>query len=155
VTNGISLNKRSSVSLSGVGSGGTGGSGALADGAMNAVAGRVATALAKELRLTRDDREGGQGGNANDPYAIDALAQELSAELGGGPSETGNLARALHQFAQESAALIGARPESSSVATIQDAIADGQRGHSSPTSIATVADVIAMIDHASQRISGE
>jgi hypothetical protein len=152
VTNGVSLNRRSGVSLSGIGSGGAGGAGSLADGAMNAVAGRVATALAKELRLTRDDRDAGQGGSNSDPYAIDALAQELSAELGGGPSETGSLSRALHEFAQETAALMGARPESTSVAAIQKAIAAGQGGS---TQINTVADVIAMIDATSHRISGQ
>ncbi len=154
VTNGVSLNRKSGVTLSGVSGSGGGSSGAIADSAMNAVAGRVATALAKELRLTRDDRDNAQGGNANDPYAIDALAQELAAELGGGPADRGQLARALHAFAQESAALIGARPESGSVAAIQQAIADGQAGHASPSTIGSVADVIAMIDHASLRIAG-
>ena len=155
MTNGVYLNRKAGVSLSGISGNGGGNSGAIADGAMHAVAGRVATALAKELRLTRDDRDTAKGGNANDPYAIDALAEELSTELGGGPADRGQLARALHNFAQESAALIGARPESGSVATIQQAIAAGQVGQSSPATIATVADVIAMIDHASARISGE
>jgi hypothetical protein len=152
MTNGISLDRRSGVSLGGVSKAGKGAS-AAAGGAMTAVAGRVATALAKELRLARDERDASHGGSTSDPYAIDALAAELTAEIGGGPSDVGTLSRALHQFAQETAALMGARPESGSVQAISDAITTSKNGDA-PVVQANIADIVQLIDRATLRISG-
>ncbi len=154
VTNGISIDRRAGVSLRGVGGAGGASGAGLAEGAMSAVAGRVASALGKELRLFRDDRDSSQPGSGADPYAIDALAAEVSAELGGSPADAGSLARALHSFAQESAAIIGARPESRSVAAIQQAIGTGQAAAAAAGDARTVPDVVAMIDRATLALTG-
>jgi hypothetical protein len=78
------------------------------------------------LRLAGEvgSRQSSGSGNG-DPYQIDEIAKQLATQLGGNSADAGRLARALHEFAQESASLIGARPNSSSFAAIESAIAKG------------------------------
>ena len=93
-------------------------------GALIEIAGRVASALARALRLAGEvgSRQSTGGGGA-DPYQIDEIARELATQMGGNSADSGRIARALHEFAQESASLIGARPQSQSFAAIESAIA--------------------------------
>lgn len=94
-------------------------------GALTEVASRVALALAQALRLAGEVGSRQSGGSSSDPYQIDEIAAQLATQLGGNSADAGKIARGLHEFAQESASLIGARPHSTSFAMIEAAIAKG------------------------------
>lgn len=139
VTNGISLGRKTigRVQLGDRFRVGDGHSGALTE-----VASRVAVALAKALRLASEvGSRPPVGGGASDPYEIDGIASQLSMQLGGSQADAATLARSLHEFAQESAALIGARPHSRSFAAIESAItkATGECGEARSVRDALVA----------------
>lgn len=140
MTNGISFGRKtvSAVKLGDTHRVGDGHSGALIE-----IAGRVASALAKALRLAGEvgSRQSTSGGS--DPYQIDQIASELSTQMGGNSADAGRIARALHEFAQESASLIGARPHSNSFAAIEGAIAKGISEHGEAR---TVESAITAID---------
>jgi hypothetical protein len=123
VTNGISFGRKT---VSGVNLGNPNRVGDGHSGALTEIAGRVASAIAKALRLAGEvgSRQSSGGGNG-DPYQIDEIAKQLSTQLGGNSADGGRIARALHEFAQESASLIGARPQSTSFVAIENAIAKG------------------------------
>lgn len=111
-------------------------------GALTEVASRVASALAHALRLASEvSAQQGVHGSVADPYQIDDIAAQLADQLGGSKADSGSLARALHEFARESAALIGARPHSQSFAAIERAIAKatGENGEARTVSTAIVA----------------
>jgi hypothetical protein len=122
VTNGISFGRKtvSAVKLGDTNRVSDGHSGALTE-----IAGRVASAIAKALRLAGEVGSRQSSGGNGDPYQIDEIAKQLSKQLGGNSADAGRIARALHEFAQESASLIGARPQSTSFAAIESAIAKG------------------------------
>jgi hypothetical protein len=122
VSNGLSVGRKtvSAVKLGDQRRVGDGHSGALTE-----VASRVALALAQALRLAGEVGSRQSGGTNSDPYQIDEIAAQLATELGGNSADAGKLARALHEFALESASLIGARPHSTSFAMIEAAIARG------------------------------
>jgi hypothetical protein len=121
VTNGISFGRKT-VSNVRFGDGHRVGDGH--SGALTEVASRVASALARALRLASEvGANQSLSGNAADPYQIDEIASQLADQLGGNKADGGSIARALHEFARESAALIGARPHSHSFAAIERAIA--------------------------------
>lgn len=141
MTNGISFGRKtvSAVKL--------GDTGRITDGhsgAMTEIAGRVASAIAKALRLAGEvGAKQSSGGGNGDPYQIDEIAKQLATQMGGNSADAGKLARALHEFAQESASLIGARPQSTSFIAIERAIAKGTEG---PVEVNTVDAAIAAID---------
>ena len=140
MTNGISFGRKtvSAVKLGDTYKVGDGHSGALIE-----IAGRVASALAKALRLAGEVGSRQSTGGGSDPYQIDQIASELSTQMGGNSADAGRIARALHEFAQESASLIGARPHSNSFAAIESAIAKGTSEHGEAR---TVESAIAAID---------
>jgi hypothetical protein len=139
VTNGISFGRKtvSAVKLGDTHRVGDGHSGALIQ-----IAGRVASALAKALRLAGEVGSR-QSTGSSDPYQIDEVANELATQMGGNSADAGRIARALHEFAQESASLIGARPHSNSFAAIERAI---EKGTSDNGEANTVESAIAAID---------
>jgi hypothetical protein len=140
VTNGISFGRKT-VSAVKMGDGyrvGDGHSGALIE-----IAGRVASALAKALRLAGEVGSRQSSGGGSDPYQIDQIASELCTQMGGGSADAGRIARALHEFAQESASLIGARPQSKSFIAIENAIARALNDQGEANSVETA---IAAID---------
>jgi hypothetical protein len=140
VTNGISFGRKtvSSVKLGDGYKVSDGHSGALIE-----IAGRVASALAKALRLAGEVGSRQSTGGGSDPYKIDEVAGELATQMGGNSADAGRIARALHEFAQESASLIGARPHSNSFAAIESAIT---KGTSESGEANTVDAAIAAID---------
>lgn len=144
--NPINYGRRDPVSLRGTGGPG-GGAPAAAASAMATVASRLGARLSAELRLADVEADG--GGRANDLYGVEELAAELATALGGGPADHGQLARALHDFARESAVLLAARPEAGSVARMEAAI--GQASAASRSG-AEVTQAIASIDDATGRI---
>lgn len=117
----------------------------------SAVAGRVANAL----NLASDDGSDRRGRNfvaANDLYEIERLADELAQQLAASASERAHLSAALHKFAENSAALLGARPGAYAVQHLADAIADAstqQAGMENPAS------ALAIIDTATRDIASE
>lgn len=127
----VNIGRRDTVSLRGIGAAKGGPTGAAAS-AMSQVAGRVAQAMTQEFGLAEiDPRDRYTGGTASDAYGVDEMAAELSNALGGVPADRGRLARALHDFVQEGAALVAARPESRSLEKLETAIAasaDSARG---------------------------
>jgi prophage DNA circulation protein len=148
VTIGITTGRKVGLSVSQIGgSGGAGASGAAT--ALSDVAGRVAAALASELRLAQDAGSHQSSGGGGDPYAIDELSRELASRLGGSTADAGHIARALHEFATESASLIGARPDSRSFIQIEAAIApvDGNTAAAE-----TVQGAIRMIEQSTARV---
>ena len=133
MTNGISFGRKtvSAVKL--------GDTGRITDGhsgAMTEIAGRIASAIAKALRLAGEVGAKQSTGSGNgDPYQIDEIAKQLATQMGGNSADAGKIARALHEFAQESASLIGARPQSTSFIAIERAIAKGTEGSGDASSI--------------------
>jgi hypothetical protein len=97
--------------------------GAVAGSLMTGLAGKMAQAIGGALNLVGNDSTGAWQGNGNDPYEIAELVAVLSQDVQGSPADAGDLTRALHSFVQESATLFAARPESRSLARLQDAIA--------------------------------
>ena len=108
---------------------GTGGKSSKAGGAMRTLAGRIAGRMAREFRLLDDDHsQQGQGRpDAQDLYELDALARQLADGLGARPVDAGRVARSLGDFAQESAALMAARPDGASLDAIARFIAARER----------------------------
>ena len=51
------------------------------------------------------------------------MAAALTLELGGGPADSGHVARALHEFVREGATLVASRPDSRSLERLETAIA--------------------------------
>ncbi len=148
VINSINVGRRDPVSLRGVG-GGKGGPSGMASATMQQAASRVATALASELRLADiDPREGFSGGSSTDAYGVEEMAAALSDALADTPADRGYIARALHDFVREGAALMAARPESRSVERLVAAI-DAETGARSGTDIQ---QAIATIDAAAARL---
>jgi hypothetical protein len=146
----VNIGRRDPVSLRGVGAAKGGPAGAAAS-AMTQVAGRVGQAMTQELGLAAvDPRDRYTGGTANDAYGVEDLAAELSDALGGVPADRGRMARALHEFVQEGASLVAARPESRSLERLEGAIAasaDGSRGSGSDVdrAITTIDDAVARL----------
>ena len=140
MTNGISFGRKtvSAVKLGDTHRVGDGHSGALIE-----IAGRVASVLAKALRLAGKVGSRQSTSSGSDPYQIDQIAGELSTQMGGNSADAGRIARALHEFAQESASLIGARPHSNSFAAIESAIAKSISDYGEAR---TVESAIAAID---------
>ncbi len=108
--------------VGGAGQGNPPSSGALAGAVLGGLAGKMAGNIGAALNLAGNGGTDAWQGNGNDPYAISEIAEELSGQLGGSPSEVGDLSRALHAFVQESASLFAARPESRSLARLNDVI---------------------------------
>jgi chorismate mutase len=139
VTNGISFGRKT-VSNVRFGDGHRVGDGH--SGALTEVASRVASALARALRLASEvGAHQSLNGSVTDPYQIDDIAAQLADQLGGSKADSGSLARALHDFARESAALIGARPHSQSFSAIERAIAKAtsENGEAQTVSTAIIA----------------
>ena len=126
--------------------------GTRAGGAMRTLAGRIADRLAREFRLLGDDRRGGGGGghDPDDLYEIDAIARELSDDLGARPTDAGRVMRSLGEFAQESAVLIAARPDSASLEAIARAIAAREQAAGPET----VERAVGQIDQTTRDIVG-
>ncbi len=112
----------------------------VASAVMGAVSGRVAGSISNALRLIGDEEDQHQsgGGQQDDPYAIEELVSALTDEIAGTAAATGYVSRCLHEFAQEAAALIAARPESRSLAYLQSLVAgqDGGTGEANMTDLA-------------------
>jgi hypothetical protein len=151
VINSINVGRREPVSLRGVG-GGKGGPSGMAAATMQQAASRVATTLASELRLADiDPREGYAGGSSSDAYGVEEMAAALSDALGGTPADRGHVARALHDFVREGAALMAARPESRSIEKLVAAIDAEPGGHSGTD----LQQAIATIDAAAARLTDQ
>jgi hypothetical protein len=114
-------------------SGGAPTTGSLAGTLMTALAGKMAQNIGSALRLAGNENSGAWQGNGNDPYEIDELVAELAKDVGGSPTDAGELNRALHAFVQESAALFAARPESRSLIQLQSVIANLSADAEKPT----------------------
>jgi hypothetical protein len=116
--------------------------GQVASRTLAGVAGKMAGTISSALALTGEQEEPdySQGGGG-DPYDIEDIVEELASELAGGPKERGALTRSLHAFVQEGAALFLARPESRSLAFIENVISNEQN-NDQPADMASVADAI-------------
>jgi hypothetical protein len=111
--------------------------GQIASAAMSAVASKITKTIGKALNLLGQEQTGSWQGNPNDPYEIAELVARLSAEMDGNANDIGELERALHGFAQESAALFTARPESASLIKLQRVI-EKTSSDGNPASFAAV-----------------
>ncbi len=145
----VNIDRRSAVSLRAVG-GGKGSPAAAAAAAMTQASTRLATALTAELDLAEIDPHARySGGTASDAYGVEDLAAELVQAMGGGAKERGEVARALHGFVSEGAALFAARPESGSVERLSAAIAGAQSDRAAGSDLDRV---IGTIDDAVRRL---
>jgi hypothetical protein len=115
--------------------------GQVASRALAGVAGKMAGTISSALALTGEQEEPDYNQGGGDPYDIEDIVEELASELAGGPTERGALTRSLHAFVQEGAALFIARPESRSLAFIENVISSGQN-NDQPADMASVADAI-------------
>jgi hypothetical protein len=148
----VNIGRRDPITLRSTGAAKGGPAGAAAH-AMTQVAGRVASAMTAQFGLAEVDPRGGYtGGNASDAYGVEEMAGELTAALGGGPKERGDIARSLHEFVREGATLVAARPESRSLERLEAAIADASIRP--PGSGSDVQQAIAAIDDAVLRLQG-
>lgn len=107
--------------------------GAVAGSLMSGLAGKMAQNIGSAFKLIGNDSTGAWQGNANDPYEIAELVAELSENVEGSPADAGKLSRALHSFVQESATLFAARPESRSLAYLQQVIDKASVNGGAPT----------------------
>ncbi len=128
-------------SVGSVGGPGKTSAGAAASSAMGSIAGKMAGNIAQALRLAGDDNAEPWSGNSNDPYDIEELVGAMAKELKGGPSDVGELSRALHAFVQEGAAYFAARPESRSLGKLADLIT-AESGSTQDASLRSVASII-------------
>jgi hypothetical protein len=115
---------------------------------MGSIAGKMAGNIAQALRLANDDSAEPWSGNGNDPYDIEDMVGEMAKELKGGPSDIGELSRALHAFVQEGAAYFAARPESRSLGKLADLIT----AQSVSTEEASLRSVASIVDNATLRL---
>ena len=129
-----------------------GGTRTRAGAAMQGLAGKVATAFAQEFDLLGEHPPRRQYRPEIDPYDIDATAKELNRGLGGGAVDEGRFVRSLGQFVAESASLVGARPESRSLAEIDASIARAEGEVRGPE---TVDGALRSIDRTATLIAGE
>jgi hypothetical protein len=116
-------------------------SSAAASSVMGKLSGRVAGSVGRALRLVEEDRgERQQGGQRDDPYEIEAMVEELSREIPGNTLAVGLVSRSLHEFAHEVAALIMARPQSSSLSFLERLIAEqgATKGEANMSELATI-----------------
>lgn len=148
----VNIGRRDPVSLRGAGAAKGGPAGAAAE-AMTQIAGRLASAMAAQFGLAEVDPRGGYtGGTASDAYGVEEMAAELTSVLGGGPKERGDVARSLHEFVREGAALVAARPEARSLERLESAIADAAARTDRTGS--EVQQAVAAIDDAALRLQG-
>ena len=111
-------------------SAGSGNKGSRTGGALHKLAHRIAGRVAREFRLLEDDERQGDDRpprDREDIYDIREVARELSRDLRARPTDEGRLARSLGSFAQESAALLAARPGAASLDTIARVIAKNDK----------------------------
>lgn len=124
-------------------------SSAAASSVMGKLSGRVAGTIGRALRLVDEDGEdrqhggghgGGRGGQHDDPYEITELVDQLSKEFPGNAAAIGLVTRSLHEFAHEVAALMMARPQSSSLSYLERLIAeqDVSKGEASMAELAAI-----------------
>lgn len=148
----VNIGRRDPISLRGIGAAKGGPAGAAAQ-AMTQVAGRVASAMTAQFGLAEVDPRGGYtGGTASDAYGVEEMAAELTAVLGGGPKERGDVARSLHEFVREGATLVAARPEARSLERLESVIADSAARTGGTGS--EVQQAVAAIDEAVSRLQG-
>lgn len=115
--------------------------GAVASRALGGIAGKMADTISSALALTGEEEEPDFSQGGGDAYDVEDVVDELANELAGGPKERGALSRSLHAFVQEGAALFLARPESRSLAFIEQVIASGQNNDAA-ADMASVADAV-------------
>lgn len=113
--------------LSGINAVRLSGGGSRAGAALSSLAAQIAGHVADTLNLTpQDDQDNNRRGKnfitAHDLYEIEALSGSLSQDLSANGSETARLTAALHQFAERSATLLGARPAAYSIEHLVRAI---------------------------------
>ncbi len=116
-------------------------SSAVASSVMGKISGRVAGKISRALQLVDEENEERQhGGQQGDPYAIDELVDALAKELPGNPVALGLVSRSLHEFAHEVAALVMARPQSTSIAYLERLVAeqDNSFGEANLLDLATI-----------------
>ena len=116
-------------------------SSAAASSVMGKLSGRVAGSIGRALRLVEEEREDRQqGGQHDDPYEIAELVEELSKEIPGNSVDAGLVSRSLHEFAYEVAALVMARPQSSSFHFLERLIAeqDATKGDANMAELAAI-----------------
>jgi hypothetical protein len=109
---------------------------------MGTLSGRVAGSIGRALRLVDEEGEGGRqgGGQHDDPYEIAELVDQLSKEIRGNAVAIGLVSRSLHEFAHEVAALMMARPQSSSLSYLERLIAeqDATKGEANMAELAAI-----------------
>lgn len=140
------LGATSAVRLGGVG-GGKGGAAA----AIGGLAANIAGTIASELNIAVDPDGRRKPGSAHDLYDVDETASTMVSDLGGSGADRGRVAKALHRFAQELAALMAARPDSRTLEQVQAAIDDAAKAHSGAASVTAV---VMMIEQATAAIAG-
>lgn len=121
-----------------------------AGGAMTVLAGRIAATLGRELDLFDDDTP--RRGHDADPYDVGATARDLNRGLGGGAVDEGRFVRSLADFVTESASLFWARPESRSLAEVDQAIAAAEADARGPE---TVEGALRSIDRTTALVAGQ
>ncbi len=125
--------------------------GAVAGSLMTGLAGKMAQNIGNAFKMPGHESADAWQGNPNDPYEIAELVEALSQDVQGSPADAGELTRALHGFVQESATLFAARPESRSLAHLQQVIA-----HASDNGgTATYATLTQKVNAATQLIAAD
>ncbi|QTD56145.1 hypothetical protein [Parasphingorhabdus cellanae] len=133
------------------------GSGSRAGAALSSLAAQIAGHVADTLNLAAQDdqsdrRRGKNFITANDLYEIEALSGSLSRDLSANGSEAVRLTAALHQFAERSATLLGARPAAYSVEhlvhAIDDAVGDGKSPEDFESVLATIEKASLAVENA-------
>ncbi|WP_229953612.1 hypothetical protein [Parasphingorhabdus litoris] len=123
------------------------GGGSRAGAALSSLAAQIAGHVADTLNLTaQDDQDDNRRGRnfitAHDLYEIEALSGSLSRELSADGAEAARLTAALHQFAEQSASLLGARPAAYSVEHLVHAIDNAVEDNGGPEDFNRVLAII-------------
>ena len=138
--------------------------------ALGTLAGRVAATIAQALALDpdalgeggggrdgggdADDESGGGNGAGRDPYAVGEAADALARGVAAGPGEAGAIARALHGFVAEVAAMVGATPDARALDQVRRVVADASdRSDAGGARRVDAGEVLAIIDRATRALT--
>lgn len=128
-------------------------SGPSTTGQLGALAGKVAGTIAREFGLDPDARRRRPDEPVpHDPYEVEASAAALAEAVGASAAEAGAIARALHAFVAEVAAMFGALPDANALEAIRRVVHETPEASGGSEGAPSAAQLITAIEGATRRL---